>query len=336
MTSVADLHRQSVVIDGCAPLIANAQGVLDYMAGGFTAVAATVSDNVEGALGTLRNIGRAQKLIRSAGDALTVIRSAGDIDAAKAAGKMGIILHFQGGDPIENRLDYIDAYKSMGVGMIQLTYNVKNRIGDGCEERTDAGLSRFGLDVIKRLNEARIVVDCSHTGYRTTMETIEASERPAVFSHAGVRAVHPSPRNILDDQIKAIAQSGGLVGANAYPPFVSGDKQPSLEQLIDHIKYIADLVGVDHIGLGLDYFDGQHPYSTDEEAQVFYNKFLESGEWSPASYPPPPYLYPKGIETPDKAANLTEALLRAGFDTKEVQKIIGGNWMRVFREVWGE
>ncbi|MFC1407260.1 MULTISPECIES: dipeptidase [Streptacidiphilus] len=336
MTSAAELHRQSIVIDGCAPLMAEPKGVLDYMAGGFTAVAATVSDNVEGAAGTLRNLGRVHNLIRSAGGALSVIRRAADIEAVKAAGTMGVILHFQGGDPIENRLDYIDAYKSMGVNMIQLTYNVKNRIGDGCEERTDAGLSRFGLDVVKRLNEARIVVDCSHTGFRTTMETIEASERPAVFSHAGVRAVHPSPRNIVDDQIKAIAQSGGLVGANAYPPFVSGDRQPGLNQLIDHIKYVADLVGVDHIGLGLDYFSGQHPYSSDEDAAAFYQKYLETGEWSPASYPPPPYLYPKGIETPDKAANLTEALVQAGFSTDEVQKIIGGNWMRVFREVWGE
>ncbi|MFC1442410.1 membrane dipeptidase [Streptacidiphilus sp. N1-10] len=336
MTSAAELHRQSIVIDGAAPLAANAQGVLDYMAGGFTAISATVSDNLDGALGTLRNIGLAHKIIRAASEMITVIRSAADIEAAKAAGKMGIILHFQGGDPIENRLDYIDAYKSMGVGMIQLTYNVKNRIGDGCDERTDAGLSRFGLDVVKRLNEARIVVDCSHTGHRTTMDIIEASERPTVFSHAGCKAVHGSPRNILDDQIKAVAQSGGLVGANAFPAFVSGDAEPSLEQLIGHIKYVADLVGVDHIALGLDYSEGQHPYSNLEQAQAIYDKFVETGEWLPGTYPPPPYHYPKGIETPASAVNLTEGLLNAGFSTEEVQKIIGGNWMRVFREVWGE
>lgn len=335
MTSTSNLHQESIVIDGTCPLIADPCGIPAYKAGGFTAVAPTVSDNQDGALGTLRNIGAVHKLIREDED-LVLVRKASDIEKAKATGKMGIILHFQGGDPIENRLDYIDAYKSMGVGMIQLTYNVKNRIGDGCEERTDAGLSKFGLAVIKRMNESRIIVDCSHTGLRTSLEAIDASARPPVFSHAGIRSVHPSPRNIVDEQIKAVAAKGGLVGANTYPPFVSGDKQPTLEQLIDHIKYIADLVGVDHIGLGLDYFAGQHPYVTDEQAMATYKRYLDIGMWSPASYPPPPYIYPKGIETPDKCANLTEALLGSGFSVEEVKKIIGGNWMRVFREVWGE
>ncbi|MFD8818291.1 dipeptidase [Streptomyces sp. NPDC059627] len=336
MTSAAELHRKSIVIDGAAPLAANPQGVLDYMAGGFTAISATVSDNIDGARGTLRNIGLAHRIIRAAGDALTVIRTAADIEAAKAAGKMGVILHFQGGDPIENRLDHIDAYKAMGVGVIQLTYNVRNRIGDGCDERTDAGLSRFGLDVVRRLNDARIVVDCSHTGYRTTMDIIEASARPTVFSHAGCKAVHASPRNILDDQIKAVSRSGGLIGANAYPAFVSSAEQPGIEQLIDHVRHVADLVGVDHIGLGLDYSESQHPYATLEQARAIYDKFVETGEWLPGTYPPPPYFYPKGIETPAGAVNLTDGLLRAGFSAEEVQKILGGNWMRVFREVWGE
>ncbi|WP_235964855.1 dipeptidase [Caenimonas soli] len=335
MTPSSTLHQESIVIDGTCPLIDDPRGIPAYRAGGFTAVAPTVGDNENGAAGTLRKLGSIHKVIRE--DAgLVLVRKARDIEAAKASGKMGLILHFQGAEPIENRLEYIDAYKSMGVGMIQLTYNVKNRLGDGCEERTDAGLSKFGLAVIKRMNEARVIVDCSHTGLRTTLDAIEASTRPPVFSHAGVRAVHPSPRNIVDEQIKAVAAKGGLVGANAYPPFVSADKPPTLEQLIDHIRYIVDLVGIDHVGLGLDYFAGQSPYSSDEHAMAAYKGYLESGMWSSKSYPPPPYIYPKGIETPDKAPHLTDALLRSGFNAEEVKKIIGGNWMRVFREVWGE
>lgn len=336
MTTAADLHRASIVIDATCPLLSDPRGLPAYKAGGFTAVAPTVNDIQEGtALGALRNIGAWHKRLRE-DESLLLVRKAGDIERAKATGKLGIILHFQGGDAIENRLEYIDAYKAMGVGMIQLTYNVKNRIGDGCEERTDAGLSKFGLAVIKRMNDARIIVDCSHTGLRTTLEAIDASERPPVFSHAGIRSVHPSPRNIVDEQIKAVAARGGLVGANAYPPFVSGEKHPSLEQLIAHIRYVADLVGVDHVGLGLDYFTGQHPYVSDEQALATYRRYLDIGMWSPGAYPPPPYVYPGGIETPDKAANLTAGLLKAGFSAEEARKIIGGNWMRVFREVWGE
>lgn len=336
MADTSSLHREAIVIDATCPLLSDPRGLPAYKAGGFTAIAPTVNDAQEGGtLGTLRNIGAWHKRIRE-DDSLLLVRKAADIERAKAEGKLGIILHFQGGDPIENRLDYIDAYKAMGVGMIQLTYNVRNRIGDGCEERTDSGLSKFGLAVVRRMNEARVIVDCSHTGLRTTLEAIDASSLPPVFSHAGVRSVHPSPRNIVDEQIKAVAARGGLVGANAYPPFVSGDARPTLEQLIAHIRYVADLVGVDHVGLGLDYFAGQHPYVSDEQAMATYRRYLEIGMWTPGAYPPPPYIYPQGIETPDKAANLTEGLLRSGFNTEEVRKIIGGNWMRVFRAVWGE
>ncbi|MBN9430071.1 MAG: dipeptidase [Burkholderiales bacterium] len=335
MQSDHSLHRQSIVIDATCPLLYAPQHLAAYRQGGLTAVAPTVDDNEGGALGTLRLLGGWMKLIRESPD-LLLVRRAADIEEAKRSGKLGIILHFQGGDPIENKLDFIDAYKAMGVGMIQLTYNVKNRIGDGCEERTDAGLSRFGLAVIKRLNDARIVVDCSHTGLRTTLEAIEASERPVVFSHAGVRSVHPSPRNITDEQIKAVAATGGLVGAVAYPAFVSSAPQPTLNDFIAHIRYMVDLVGVDHVGLGLDYFTGQSPYMSDEEATVRYQALVNSGRWSPAAYPPPPYRYPQGIETPDRMPNLTEGLLASGFTTQETQQILGGNWLRVFREVWGE
>jgi len=99
---------------------------------------------------------------------------------------------------------------------------------------------------------------------------------------------------------------------------------------------MVDLVGVDHVGLGLDYFTGQSPYMSDEEATVRYQALVNSGRWSPAAYPPPPYRYPQGIETPDRMPNLTEGLLASGFTTQETQQILGGNWLRVFREVWGE
>jgi membrane dipeptidase len=252
------LHDAAIVIDAVCPLLMDHRHLELYRRGGATAVAPTVggSENAETAL---RTIGRWIKLIRNAGD-LALVRRAADIEAAKRDRRLGIILHFQGTDPIEDDVDLIDAYKSLGVGMVQLTYNVRNRVGDGCEEPGDAGLSRFGRDVVKRLNEARIVVDCSHTGYRTTMDAIEASRRPTVFSHAGAFSVHPSPRNITDEQIKAVAKS----------------------------------------------------------------------------YPPPPYYFPAGIETPEGLPNLTRRLLERGYGEADVLKIMGGNWVRVFREVWGE
>jgi membrane dipeptidase len=327
------VHEQAIVIDAVCPLLWDQRHLELYRRGGATAVAPTVGGS-ESAEAAMRSIGRWIKRVRT-GDDLALIRTAADIAAAKRDGRLGIVLHFQGADPIENDVDLIDAYKAAGIGMVQLTYNVKNRVGDGCEERTDAGLSRFGLDVVKRLNEARIVVDCSHTGFRTTMEAIEASTRPTVFSHAGAFSVHPSPRNISDEQIKAVAATGGLVGAVGFPAFVAAGPRPSLDEFMRHIDHMVNLVGIDHVALGIDYFTGQHPIASDEAAATLYKGFVADGRWSPKAYPPPPYYYPAGIETPEGLPNLTRGLLERGYAADDVMKIMGGNWVRVFRDVWG-
>jgi membrane dipeptidase len=327
------LHDEAIVIDAVCPLLWEHRHIELYRRGGATAVAPTVG-GMENAETAMRKVGRWVRYVRE-GSNLTLIRSAADITEAKRNKRLGIILHFQGTDPLEDDLELIDAYKALGVGMIQLTYNVKNRVGDGCEERTDAGLSRFGLNVVKRLNEARIVVDCSHTGYRTTMEAIEASTRPTVFSHAGALGVHPSPRNIKDEQIKAVAATGGLVGAVGFPAFVADGSRPTLDQFIAHIDYMVELVGIDHVALGIDYFTGQHPIASDTAAAALYKSLVDEGRWSPKAYPPPPYYYPTGIETPEGLPNLTRRLLERGYKEEDVLKIMGGNWVRVFREVWG-
>ncbi|WP_029050087.1 dipeptidase [Cupriavidus sp. amp6] len=326
------LHSRSIIIDGTCPLLYDLEYTGNCVAGGLTAVVPTVQ-NAGGVVGSLNNIGAWHNKIRN-DDKLLLVRSAADILKAKETGKMGIILHFQGADPLEDKIDLVDAYKAAGIGMIQLTYNVKNRLGDGCEERTDAGLSKFGVAVIKRMNEARIVVDVSHTGYRTTMETFEVSERPVVFSHACARAVYGSQRNILDDQIKAVAATGGLVGVAAVPFFVSDSKRPTMDDFVRHIDHMVSLVGPDHVALGLDYYTGQHPYSSDEAAMALYKGHLKQGRWG-ASYPPPPYYYPEGMETPDRLGNLTEGLRARGYSEDDTQKIMGLNWFRVFKEVWG-
>jgi membrane dipeptidase len=328
------LHRDAIVIDAVCPLLHNPKHLELYRQGGLTVVAPTIGGS-KGAAETMRNIGLWLKMIRERDD-LMQVKSAADVERAKASGKLGVLMHFQGTEPVEDSLDLVDAYKALGVGIIQLSYNVKNRVGDGCEERTDAGLSRFGLKLIERMNRARVIVDCSHTGYRTTMDAIEASSAPVVFSHANPRAVHNSPRNIQDDQYKAIAATGGLVGTVGYPAFVSSSSKPTMDDLIAHIDYAVELIGIDHVALGIDYFEGMHPISPIEVAKQQYAGFIESGMWSAKSYPPPPYHYPEGIETPATFHNLTAGLVRRGYKPDDIRKILGGNWVRVYRAVWGE
>lgn len=327
-----DLHATSIVIDGTCPLLRRREFVDWYIEGGVTACCPTVGSTAP-AEETLRNLGAWKRFIASRGDLLQVMSPA-DIAEANARRKLGLIFHFQGADPIENDLNLVEAYHALGVRMVQLTYNVRNRVGDGCEEKADAGLSNFGVDLVKRLNENRIVVDCSHTGYRTTMDALEISSAPTVFSHANAYSVHPSPRNIRDDQIKAAAATGGLVGVNGFPPFVGSSTRPSLDDFIRHIDYMVELVGIDHVALGIDYYEGMHPVANEEEAAAFFKQQLAQRRWSEASYPPPPHHYPKEIATPTELPNLTARLLQRGYSTDDVRKLIGGNWLRVFTAVW--
>jgi len=333
MTNPAQLHAESIVIDAVCPLLMNMKFLEWYREGGLTAVAPTVGSE-RPAAETLKSVASWLRLIGEREDLLLVKRAA-DIEEAKQSNRLGVILHFQGTDPIEDNLDLVYAWKALGVGMIQLTYNVKNRVGDGAQERTDCGLSRFGLRFVETCNATQVIVDCSHTGYRTTMEAIEASTRPVVFSHANCKAVHENPRNIHDDQIKAVARTGGLVGTVGFPAFVADSTRPTLDQFVDHIEHIANLVGIDHTGLAIDYYTSMDQASELPDAQRYYDMSIRTGRWRDDAYPPPPHHFPQGIETPRTLPNLTAKLVERGFSDEDVRKVLGGNWMRVFREVWG-
>jgi membrane dipeptidase len=327
------LHAQSIVIDAVCPLIADNPRYLEwYREGGVTVVAPTIATS-ENARTTLNRLATWHRLLRERED-LLLVRRASDIKIAKQSGRLGLYFHFQGTDPIEDNLDLIDLYKSLGVGVVQLTYNVKNRVGDGCEERTDAGLSRFGIRLIERLNKARVIVDCTHTGLRTSLEAIDCSSEPVVLSHSNSASVHASARNVPDKLIDAIARSGGLVGIAGFPAMVAATTTPSLDHFIAHIDAIVQRAGIDHVGLGIDYYSGQAGVASDEVALRSYEAAVRSGAWGEA-YPPPPHHYPAGIETPRTLAKLTDRLLGRGYSDGDARKILGENWLRLMRHVWG-
>lgn len=333
MTNALQLHQDSIVIDAVCPLAQHDAKYLDwYREGGISTLAPTVG-STESARVTLDAIAIWHRLLREREDLLLVTRAA-DVETAKRSGKLGIYLHIQGTDPIEDNLDLIDVYKRLGVGIIQLTYNVKNHVGNGCEERTDEGLSRFGLKLVERLNAARVIVDCTHTGLRTSLEAIEHSSAPVVLSHSNVAAVQPSARNVADSLINAIAASGGVIGVCGFPPMVASSKAPSLDDFIAHIDALVERVGIDHVGLGIDYYGGQAGVASDAQALRTYERAVRSGTWG-AAYPPPPHHYPTGIETPRTFRNLTARLLDRGYREPDVRKILGENWLRVMRAVWG-
>jgi membrane dipeptidase len=326
-------HTKSIVIDAVCPLVMDDVSYIDwYREGGANVIAPTVG-GWDNARSTLNRLATWQHLLRERDD-LQLVRRAADVELAKQLGRLGIYFHLQGADPIEDNLDLIDLYKALGVGVIQLTYNVKNRVGDGCEERTDAGLSRFGIRLIERLNGARVIVDCSHTGLRTSLDAIEHSTAPVVLSHSNVASIHASARNASNELIDAIGKCGGVVGIAGFPAMVAGTTTPSLDQFIAHIDAIVQRIGIDHVALGIDYYWGQSGVASDEDATRSYNDAVGAGRWS-AAYPPPPHHYPTGIETPRSLPNLTCRLFERGYSENDVRKVLGGNWLRVMRGVWG-
>jgi len=253
-------------------------------------------------------------------DRLLHVSRVEDIHKAKKAGKIGVGFHFQNSRPVEHDLRLLDVFFKLGVRVIQITYNEKNLVGDGCTEITDCGLSKFGREMIQRMNATGMVVDLSHVGYRTSMEAIEVSKDPVIFSHSNADSICPSKRNLKDDQIKALAKNRGVIGINAFPSFVK-EADPTLADLIDHIDYIAHLVGTDHIGIGFDF------------AQESIEEYKAFG-YDPEVYPLPPWTYPREIDDVSKTPNLTEGLLARGYSQSDVKKILGENFIRVYEEVW--
>jgi membrane dipeptidase len=330
----SELHQEAIVIDATCPLASVGNYFEKWLAGGATVIAPTVNRPGEFMRETLTRLGEWFQKLRLNQDKLLLITSVEDIFRAKREHKLGLLYHFQGTSSFEKDLNSIEIFYRLGLRMAQLCYNVRGFVGDGCSERTDCGLSDFGVKVIGELNRLGIVVDCSHTGYRTTMEACEISKKPVIASHSNVKAICDSFRNMTDDQIKAIAKKGGVIGLNGTPYFVVKNKRPSLEDLLDHADYIAKLVGVEHVSVGIDYYEGMAGVADDEKAKALYAQFVESGIWNPRDYAPPPWYLPEGIEMPDKLPNLTAGLLKRGYSEGDIKKILGMNLIRVFKETW--
>jgi membrane dipeptidase len=249
-----------------------------------------------------------------------IARCRADIDLAHAAGDLAVVLHFQGGDPIEADVNLLDAYHALGVRVIQPTYNARNRLGDGCLERANSGLSKLGRAAIARMNELGIVVDIAHVGRRTSLEVIEVSTAPVIASHGNACGVYDSRRNLTDEQIKAVAASGGVIGVCAFPGFVCA-ADANLDRVLDHVDYLASLVGAEHVGLGMD-------FATETAEDYDYFGYEED------TYPRPPWTYPPGIAGFADLRNIGTGLAGRGYTAEQIAGIASGNFLRVFGEVW--
>lgn len=304
-----------------------------YIDGGITGVACSVSTARLPMDIVKKGVNFFDTIIEKRG--FMKIRTVADLERAKREKKLGVWYHMQSSNCIEDNLDALEGLKKAGVGQLQFTYNIQNRFANGSMERNNCGISKAGIDLIKKCNELKIIIDGSHQGDRDVLDICEFSSSPVIISHSNARAVYNHPRNVPDEVIKAVAKKGGFVGICGWPPFVSADQFPTFDQLFAHLDHIVQLVGPDHVTIGLDYFNMIQGVVPDEEVQKVYDIMIAGGTWTVEEYGKPPYIFPKGIETPAKLANLTGELLKRGYKKEDIAKIWGGNWMRVMKQVWG-
>jgi membrane dipeptidase len=315
---------EGIFLDAAAPSLQphSIRHRLAEVAGGGIDVALTTAASIEDCRTAAKVVSAWLELERARRYAFRIVRSMSDIVAAKATRELAVVLHFQGADPIEDQLDLLNLFHAGGMRVMQLTYNSRNRLGDGCFESTDAGLSKFGRKALARMEELGIVVDLAHAGVRTALEAAEAAHGPMIISHANARALCDTPRNVTDEVIRTVAAADGVIGLCAPPFFVTRDRPATLDMLIDHAAHIADLVGTRHLGLGFDFAD------EDEEDYVYYG-------YDERYIPKPPWIWPAGISGYADTRNVAPALRARGFEEQDIRGILGENFLRVFGHVWG-
>lgn len=263
------------------------------------------------------------------------IERSADIAAARAAGKAGLIYNFQDTTPLEGDAARVDTFATLGIRVIQLTYNKRNLAGDGCLERANAGLSDFGREVIARINRARLLLDLSHAGQRTIAEGIAASSAPPAITHSACRNLVDRPRNTYDSEMRALADKGGVFGLYLMP-FIRASGQPQREDLIRHIEHALNVCGEDHIGIGTDgplmgYIVDDHLRATHRQ---FYEERVRLGIAAPGEAADV-YNFVEGYNSVDRYDRIAADLRGRGWSTARIEKLLGGNWVRLFGEVWG-
>ncbi len=324
--NIEELHRSSIIFDGhCDSLLRvvegqlklaerSAEGHLDLPRlhdAGVTAqvFAIFIEDQylpAGAARQTLRVLDAFYRELEANADALFLATKAADIGQAKAAGTVAAIIGCEGAECLEADLALLRVYHRLGLRLLTVAWSRRNQAADGAwESRTRGGLTNFGIKVVEECNQLGILLDISHLSPAGVEDILEVSAAPVVASHSNAHALCPSPRNLTDQQLVALAEKGGVVGVTFVPSFISErQEEASLAKLLDHVDHIVKTTGIDHVGLGSD-FDGFRP---------------------PA---------PAGLEDVTHLPGITAGLVQRGYSEEDVRKVLGLNWLRVFRQAVG-
>jgi membrane dipeptidase len=326
------LHRSSIVIDGLSFYYDGPSDRLNPDR--VTATNVTTVETYNGFIEAIDELTNLRELAFS-DPGVIIVERASDIEKAKAEGKIGLILGFQSSLPIENRLDRVRVFHDMGIRIIQPTYNDRDYAGDGCLEPVDGGLSRFGRRLIEEFARVGILLDLSHAGRRTALEAAEASPGPLSVTHAAPLNLTDSVRNLTDELMKKVAEKDGVVGMCCWGPLIwkNQPQRPTIDDFIDHIDYACELIGPKHVGIATDSPCTTNVEWTRRHSEEFDEAFPEIASEYRAKVGKDK-MHPEGLPGIADLRPVTDGLLRRGYSESDVKGIIGGNFLRLFEQVW--
>lgn len=304
----------------------------EMRAGNVDAVHVTIAYH-ENFRETVANVEAWNLLFEKHADLIMHGKTADDVRLAKATNRTAIIFGFQNPSPIEDDIGLVEIVHTLGARFMQLTYNNQSLLATGCYEAEDPGVTRMGHEVIREMNRVGLVVDMSHSAERSTIEAAEISERPIVVTHANPHSWHAALRNKSDAVMKALSESGGMMGFSMYPHHLAGGGNCTLESFCTMIARTAEQMGVDHIALGSDLCQDQ-PDSVVEWMRVGrWTKQIDYGEGSAsnAGFPDMPEWFGGNADF----SNIESGLRAVGFDETDVHKVMGNNWLRFFEGNFG-
>jgi membrane dipeptidase len=315
------IHQQSLVWDthACFPLKPNADlGELKrYRDSGVNFVSINIGMDMDSFENVIQVLAGYRNYIHSHSEDYILALSVDDIFNAKKSGKLAIAFDLEGSEPLLGNIDLISFFYDLGVRQTLLAYNKDNRASGGCLEGK-WGLTDFGKEVVREMNRVGMVVDASHMSYLATMDVFETSKDPVIFSHSNPAGLRSHVRNITDEQIKACAKTGGVIGINGVGDFLGGTQS---EKVIKHIEYVMNVVGPKHVGIGLDYV-------------VDKQELMEYVSGHPEIFPPDKMKDVTSFVEPEQFPEFTEILYKKGYSEQIISGILGGNFMRVAKAVW--
>jgi membrane dipeptidase len=325
---VLELIRDSVAIDILLPWLPDFNGdrfdqlLPRWRKAGISCISLTLSaGGDDSSAPTMNWIASVREKVAGT-PTIRLVRAASDIRHCHRDGALGLSFNFQDTLPIGRALHLVQYYYDLGIRQIGLAYNIRNYVGDGCAEESNAGLSRFGRLLVKEMNRVGIIVDGTHAGYRTTMEAMEICSKPFIFSHSNPMAIRPHYRSVRDDQMKSCAATGGLIGINGVG-FWTGDMDATTESIFRCLDYAVELVGEDHIAIGFDYiWDIEKLFSWADHSDLLW----------------PPYegerMVKHNYAGPEQIPDLVACMVSHGYSNIAIKKILGENYLRVAEANW--